>query len=294
MIYYIRSNEKGNRNRMSHKKKKIIKVMVLVVFCILFFMSPFYQVVKSYTVMAVYSTYHKINTPIYKEGIRIHIPGGYATLKKDYYPFVMTYDTTQEYSDYIGEPVDLVVLYNFGAMEWFKGSSLMYEKNSPYYSGFYGAYVARYEDEAKQYGMNSDGDINVDEVMKVTNFDLKHLVLNSMGCQQPELTYNIEAQDHAIFKMIDGKKFRVIDATLTMSGMWHSYKTDYMAYIQYGRPPKGEALEQSFETIQGFGRIYLFFDTEQNTSYFFYIIAPTKETIEETEKNFILKSKITR
>jgi len=276
-----------------------LKRWIFILCCIVaFILSPFFQVVKSYVVMSVYSHYHKVESEIYKEGIRINMPSGLSTFKRDYYPFVMTYDTTQEFSNYMGESIELVVLYNFGAMRWLKGSSLMFDKNSDYYSGFYGAYVARYTELNKQYGMNSDQSLHVEEIMEVTNFDLKQLVLSSMGCEEPFLEYQINSGAEPRYTIIDGQKYQTIDAVLTMSGMSHEFKEDYMAYIQYGRPPKksnsNEQPELSFETIEAFGRIYIYFDKDTKISYFFYIIAPTIKTLVETEENFILKSTLSR
>lgn len=273
-------------------KKRLIKAGLLIILLALFFISPFFQVVKSYAVMGVYSKIHEKQSFMEEEGISIDIPGGLSTLQKDYYPFVMTYDTSEEFSERIGEPIDLVVLYNFGAMKWLSGSSLMYDVDSPYYSGFYGAYVAKFKESDRQYGLTEEGMTDIDAIMDVTDFDLKHLVLSSIGDKNPYVDYQISNLEAPYTREIDGIPFQVYDANLTMDGMMHIFEKDYMAYIQYGRPPKSKTLTESFRKIDAYGRIYIYYDETQKISYFFYIIAPTKATIEETEIHFILKSKI--
>lgn len=269
------------------------KYVVIGAICILIFVfSPLFQVAKSYAVMSVYSEYHKINSSIYKEDIRIYIPGGLRTLARDYYPFVMTYDTSVEFSDHRNEPIDLVILYNFGAMEWLKGASLLYDEESPYYSSFYGAYVARFKDSEKQYGMNADKSLNIEEIMDVTDFDLKHLVLESVGANSPVLEYEILNLTEESYINIDGDRYQVIDAKLEMSGMWHPYIKDYTAYLQYGSPVRYRSDSEAFKTIDGYGRIYIRFDEERRISYFFYSIAQSKETILKIENDFILKSNV--
>lgn len=277
---------------MKRRSKKTYYWAISILVIILFVISPLFQVVKSYAVMSVYSEYHKINSAIYKEGIRIHIPGGTRTLKKDYYPFVMTYDTSEEFSHHMNESIDLVILYNFGAMEWLKGASVLYDAQSPFYNSFYGAYIARYKDMDKQYGMNSDKSLNVEEIMEVTDFDLKHLVLESVGSKEPVLEYEIIQTEDEKMITIDGAEYQVMDAKLKMSGMWHQVKNDYTAYLQYGKPTLIEGDTQSFETVEGFGRIYIRFDEVKNISYFFYSIATSMDQIQAIERDFIMKSTI--
>ncbi len=259
---------------------------------IIFTFTPFFQVVKSYTIMSVYSKKHEINSFIKDMGISIHMPGGLSTLKKDYYPFVMTYDTSDEFSEYLNMNIDLIILYNFGAMEWLKGSSLMYNESSPYYSSFYGAYIAKNNGISRQFGTQDNGNINIKEIMEVTNFDLKTLVLRSIGNESPEIEYEVVNIENPYQRIIDGISFDVYDVDINMDGMNHVFVKDYTAYIQYGRPVNKEGLIESFKKINNFGRIYVYFDYNTKVSYFFYIIAPSSKIIEDTEENFILPADI--
>lgn len=273
-------------------KKNAIRGIVTLFVILIGVNSPFFQVIKSYMIMGGYSYYHKVESDIYKEGIRIHIPGGLKTLKRDYYPFVMTYDTSEEFSSHRNESIDLVVLYNFGTMQWLKGASVLYDETSPYYNSFYGAYIAKFKDGVGVYGRKDDGSLDVESIMDITDFDLKHLVLNSVGCEQPILKYDIIETEEPKYLEIDHEIYQVIDAKMEMSTMWHEVKGDYTAYIQYGNPSGFKSTIDSFATIQGYGRIYIRFDTQKNISYFFYSIATSQHTLDEIESGFISKSTI--
>lgn len=280
------------RHRKDKFKKIIRNLLITIVLIGVFVITPFFQVVKSYTIMSIYSKIHENGSFMKEEGIDIKMPAGLSTIEKDYYPFVMTYDTSEAFSRHLDTDVELVVLYNFGAMEWFKGSSLMYNEESPFYSGFYGAYVARHNEINRQYGEYTNGDIYIEEIMEVTNYDLKTLVMSSIGNKSPEIDYTIVNEGNPYRRTIDEIEFDVYDANLYMDGMNHVYEKDYTAYIQYGRPPKANAPSGSFLKMNGYGRIYVYFDYETNISYFFYIIAPSLETIEYSEEHFILPSEI--
>jgi hypothetical protein len=189
------------------KKETANRFLILIFLIIGFAFTPFFQVIKSYSVMAVYSKVSENNSFMKKENISIQMPGGLSTWQRDYYPFVITYDTTHEFSKHLNKDVDLVILYNFGAMKWLSGSSLMYDEDSPYYSGYYGAYLVRYNDLDRQYGLKDNGNIYIEEILQVTNFDLKTLVTKNLGNQNPEIECIIVNEEQPYERIIDGIVF---------------------------------------------------------------------------------------
>lgn len=281
---YEYSHGRGLFMKIGPKLKRFFLIIILIV---LFIQTPMFQLVKSYSVMFFYSKIHEDKSFLSDENIEINIPGGWTTAKMDYYPFVMTFDPSESFSRRVGTDVDLTVLYNFGAMKWSTGASIMYDVNSPYYSGFYGAYTVRYNEIDRQYGLNEDGSINIEEVMDITDYDLKILVMKSVGNKDPHVEYTITNLDNPSIITIDGLEFTVFDADLEMDGLYHIYEKDYRAYIQYGRPALIDGVVKSFEMEDMYGRIYCHFDKETKISYFLYIIASTKGTILETETSYI-------
>lgn len=265
---------------------------ILIVFLIggIFYVSPLYPIAKSYIVMSVYSRMHKNNSFLDEMGIELQIPGGLSTWKKDYYPFVMVYDSSEDYSKEIKEEIDLVIYYNFPSMNLLQGASYLYEENSPLYSSFYGAYALRYRNQDAIYGRNKEGEADFDAMMKVTRFDLEELVLESVGAKSPEVVYEILSTDRTL--SFDQKEFLVLEARLEVEGLWHQTDEDFLAYLQYGKPSEDMGKGASFKRIPMFGRIYMYVDDEKRISYFYYVLATTMEQVDEVEKNFILKSKI--
>lgn len=280
------------QTRLRITKSRLRKMVIIVMILILFILSPQFQVLKSYSIMFVYSKIHEKNSFLQEENIDIHMKGGLSTTERDYYPFVMTYDTTKEFSKVKNEAINLVVLYNFGYMEWLKGASVLYDESSPYYSTFYGMYIASVKDKSRQFGLFDSGDLNIDEIMNVTDFDLKELVLDSLGNFKGIVNYNLTNKESMDIVEIDGLSFQVLNADIEMNSMWHEYKKNYMAYLQYGTPSKYESTKESFALIKAYGRIYIYFDREKKVSYFGYIIATNKQVLEETEKKFILTTTI--
>ncbi len=280
------------RNRRKKKKiRSVYKWLGFVLVLVLFILSPFFQVAKSYGVMAVYSKIHENQSFLRQEGIDINIPGGLSTLDRDYYPFVMTFDTEDYFGKYAGDDIDLVVLYNFGYMRWLKGASVLYDPDSPYYNTFYGAYLVRYKDGLRQYGMHEDGSLNTQEANLVTDYDLKVLVMKSIGNEHPSVVYEMKEEDSRRIVKIDGLDFLVFDADIRMDSFYHELKGDHRAYIQYGRPWKIEEMDD-FETTSMMGRFYVHFDQTSKISLFFYIITGDHETLQRTEESYIMKSSV--
>ena len=275
---------------MTKRKYWLKKLVFIIILTLLFINSTFFPILKSYTIMSIYSKIHENSSFLTEENIRIQIPGGWSTLKNDYFPFVIVFDPSDSFSRYINEPVDLTIYYNFGAFDLWKGASSLYNPSSPYYTTFYGAYAVRYKDADKIYGLTKERTPDINAITQITDFDMKYLVYNSVGNMNPNLEYNIEEGQNTM--VIDGHEFIVFDATIQMEGMWHQQMKDYRAYIQYGKPPLYS--KQSFEEVQGYGRIYLYYDEVNRISYFFYIITTDMQTLEYTEEFFIKSAKIVK
>lgn len=271
-------------------KHRILSILIILSGLIAFRISPIYPVLKSYLVMSVYSHMHEKNSFLEKLNIDVQIPGGLSTPNKDYYPFVICYDSGEDYSERIHEEVELVIYYNFPAMDLSQGASLLYKENSPLCNSFYGAYALQFKNQDKIFGRKTDGLPDYESIMDVTRFDLEELVLESVGAVNPKVDYELESVEETI--VFDGKEFQILEAQLECEGLWHEVKKDYLAYIQYGRPTSKMGAGTSFKRIKMYGRIYMYIDEVTKISYFYYALATTKEQIEDIERKFIITSKI--
>ena len=104
--------------------------------------------------MSVYSKICEQESILKEKEIELEIPGGCETEEADWYPFVMTFNPSQSaIENYLGEKgARLTILYNFPAFDlrWGKGCSRLYDDTSPYYNGFYGAYILSSDSESQQ------------------------------------------------------------------------------------------------------------------------------------------------
>lgn len=79
--------------------------------------------------VCIQRTYEK-RKPYGRKGFDIHIPGGLATWKTDWYPFVMTFVDNKGFQSYMGNKnLSLTILYNFPAFSLLNGCSRLFDEN---------------------------------------------------------------------------------------------------------------------------------------------------------------------
>jgi hypothetical protein len=249
---------------------KIIKKIV-----VLFFLYVIIVIGIPYGIMKFSSFQNYHNSFLKEENIVINMKAG-----KKYYPFILNYDPSLQFSNLRNEDIDLDIYYNFGSLG-LNGKSLVYLEKSDYYTAFYGAYAVRYNENKK------DLSNNYEEIIQITNFDLKTLVLKSIGDKEPFVNYQIDE----FFSYIDinGLNYKVVDTNITIDGFAHQYQKFYKAYIQYGVPYK---TDKSFVPIESVGRMYIHYDDIKNINIILYIIAPNEQSLNFLEENFIFSTKI--
>ncbi len=282
------SKHKKETKDKSKLYKWLRKLTIAAVVILVFLQTPTFQWFKSIAVMGVYSPYEASNSVIKDKGIDIKIPGGMSTAKRDWYPFVMTFNDDKGFSWFIGEQARMSVLYNFGHFSPFEYQSDYYDVGSPYYNSFYGAYAVSLE-SGRSFGFDQ-GVANIDEMVKIPTFDMKYLVLSSLGAQKPVISYDVTYEGT---NTILGEEWYYFDADLEVSGAMHTYVKEHQAYIQYGRPPKTDQPIEDFELIPMYGRIYAKYIEDKDITMFFYCIAADKAVIEEWEEAYMAKTRMT-
>lgn len=264
-------------------------ILVLVVLLVLFIISPFFHFFKSILVMSVSSAYENKHSVLRDENISINMPGGLITEKKDWYPFVMTFNASEPFSKYIGRDVELSILYNFGAFNYLDGSSLFYDAGSDYYTAFYGAYVVK--DSKGIFGYGKDGLPNYEEMFSVPEYDMRYLVLQSLGCTDPifKLDGQVDVTEGALFGYDD---WHFIEGRVITQSPMHEQIERKLAYIQYGAPPTIVEGIEAFPLIKMHAKLYARYFEEKQCSIFFYILAPKAYTIDEWEKDILSKTEL--
>ena len=330
---------------------------------VLFLLSPLSNYPVSLAVMKVYSGMHEKESIMVQKGITLEIPGGSITKEKDWYPFVMTFNDSAGFrrflaeqpaqtvtgkGDAVGQPaqtvtgkgnaagqtsasvgradysaLELAILYNFPAFDLLAGCSRLYDTASPYYNGFYGAYlvsgqVTEADGSRHPYGFTAEGKLDAAATAQVPQFDFQKLVLGDMGIDRSQLVF-----DWALTGTEEGVNFAGssgwtrADAVLTVNGVAHTKKEFHQSYLQYGPPgfTKGAAdlegtgtgaaghegaadLEgigtavEDFAPVDLFGRLYGKYLKEYDTSIFFYVLAKDPDVVERCSGEILQRSRV--
>ena len=205
--------------------------------------------------MSVYSAYCSRNSLEKQEGFRLIIPGGMATGERDWYPLVLFYDASQEFSMKTGTPTQLNIYYNFPAYDLWKGSSWLFEPDSPYY----------------------------------TRFDLFELVLDDFGLNPAQGVFDWEMDEEQQISYAGKDGWSRVDARITTNGAQHSPDEFRVSYLQYGIPPDST---EEFKPVTLYGRLIGQYFEEWDTSIFFYILAPDLNVLDSCDRRILSASRL--
>lgn len=286
-------------------KKKLLVIVASFVILAVFLWLPLSHYPISLAMMKAYSGIHEKNSVMETKGISLEIPGGRITEKKDWYPFVMTFNDSVGFRKFLrnkhGEkaystkdPLDLTILYNFPAFDVLKGCSALYDPKSPYYNSFYGAYLVSGSTAAgTPYGFSSDGTLDLAAASQVPQFDFQRLVLADLGIRPSEQVFDWKIRStHKNVDYAGSGGWTRLDAQLTVNGVIHRPDQFRRSYLQYGRcpyEPEDYGLED-FAPVQMQGRLYGKYFPDWDTSIFFYIMSADAEVLESCDENILSKS----
>ncbi|RKD33931.1 hypothetical protein [Thermohalobacter berrensis] len=275
-------------------KKKHIFIFTLIILSIyLFFNTGIFYTLRSYIVMYPYSIKHKDKSLLKRKNIKLSIPGG-SLMKKDWYPFTMTFTDDEGFSKYVGRDLALTILYNFGHFDKLNGSSTYFNPSSPYFSSFYGAYIV-YDNENpnNRFGFKNLNEVNVKELMLIPKYDQTRLVLPSLGCPYNKTVFKVKIgniKGNINYIGLDG--WTRIDATIVTNSPIHKYKKGQRGYIQFGRPLKEYYNGVDFPLINLKGRVYAKYFNKYKMTFIFYVMGKDLNLIENCDKNILSKSRI--
>ncbi|MGN1415089.1 MAG: hypothetical protein ACI4WY_12675 [Anaerovoracaceae bacterium] len=315
--------------RKKHFRRIAGILAAILVAGIAFFWSPFSNYPVSLAVMKVYSGMHEKESIMAEKGITLEIPGGGITKEKDWYPFVMTFNDSAGFRRFLAEQpapagradyseLELTILYNFPAFDLFAGCSRLYDTTSPYYNGFYGAYlvsgdVVEADGSRHPYGFTPEGSLDTAATAQVPQFDFQKLVLGDMGIDRSQLVFDwtlTGTEEGVDFAGSDG--WTRADAVLMVNGVSHTKKEFHQSYLQYGPPgfkKDADDLEAAgtgaaghegvvgsvggdFAPVYLSGRLYGKYLPEYDTSLFFYVLAKDPDVVETCSKEILERSRV--
>ena len=292
----------------SHKKRKFRKAAVAITILTavaVFVISPYSRYALSLSVMSVYSKICEQESILKEKGMELEIPGGCEAEKPDWYPFVMTFNPGQSaIENYLGEKGSrLTILYNFPAFDlrWGKGCSRLYDDTSPYYNGFYGAYILSSDDESQQEKRSEKAVSAVSEktitaepnqqrliklIGKITQFDYQRLVIGDFPIELDQETFQWKIRQIKKKASVAGSDgWLRIDADMLVNGALHQRKSFVRSYLQYGSP-KYDVMTD-FAPVEMKGRVYAKYLEEQDVTVFFYVLARTDEVLENCDRTML-------
>lgn len=292
----------------SHKKRKFRKAAVAITILTavaVFVISPYSRYALSLSVMSVYSKICEQESILKEKEMELEIPGGCEAEKPDWYPFVMTFNPGQStIENYLGEKGSrLTILYNFPAFDlrWGKGCSRLYDDTSPYYNGFYGAYILSSDDESQQEKRSEKAVSAVSEknitaepnqqrliklIGKITQFDYQRLVIGDFPIDSDQEIFQWKIQQIKKKTSVAGSDgWLRIDADMLVNGALHQRKSFVRSYLQYGSP-KYDVMTD-FAPVEMKGRVYAKYLEEQDVTVFFYVLARTDEVLENCDRTML-------
>lgn len=292
----------------SHKKRKFRKAAVAITILTavaVFVISPYSRYALSLSIMSVYSRICEQESILKEKEMELEIPGGCEAEEPDWYPFVMTFNPSQSViENYLGEKdARLTILYNFPAFDlrWGKGCSRLYDDTSPYYNGFYGAYILSSDDESQQEKRSEKAVSAVSEktitaepnqqrliklIGKITQFDYQRLVIGDFPIELDQETFQWKIRQIKKKASVAGSDgWLRIDADMLVNGALHQRKNFVRSYLQYGSP-KYDVMTD-FAPVEMKGRVYAKFLEEQDVTVFFYVLARTDEVLENCDRKML-------
>lgn len=243
--------------------------------------------------MPLYSYTQKQESILHEKDINFYVPGGITTKEKDWYPFMLYFNSDEGFSRYTGKNLSLTILYSFGSFNHGEGFSTYYDPSAMYYSSFCGGYaVYNHDDPTSPFGFNNK-DINIDELALIPKYDQTRLVLPSIGCPYNKITFETTIDDvqyDVNYIGIDG--WTRIDSTIITNSPLHSSQNDYHGYIQYGKPTKKLRVDEEFPLITLKGRMYATHIEEHNMTFVLYVLAPSLEAVNKCDRDILSNANI--
>lgn len=198
----------------------------------------------------------------------------------DWYP-LMNIFTPMSFSNYIKRDVDLVIFYTFG--NYSGRYSNIFRRDAKTYSSFYGMYALKVND-GKDFILDKSGNIIVEDLVSIVEYDFKYLVLNPLGYLGDVTLYYDVLSSKSI------NNLQVLNTSIIMNGLTHNYREFNLNYLQYGAPPRRGIIDE-FEIIETYGKFIIEKTSFDNIYLIYYIINSQSEVVENWGTNLLNSAK---
>lgn len=256
------------------------RVLLALLAVVVLLCTPPFATLRSMGIMSAYSAYCERNSIEKQQGFSLEIPGGMITGERDWYPLMLFFDASSEFSRRTETETQLNIYYTFGAYDIWKGCSQLYDPQSPYYTSFYGAYVVQGEEYRT---------LDLEKVVQVMEFDLFELVLDDFGLDSDNEVFEwTVTRQQKLPEYIGVSDWLQIDADVTVNGAAHIQDGFRLSYLQYGAPGAYEG--EAFAPVALQGRMIGRYFEEWDCCIFFYILAADENVLEACDRRILSRT----
>ncbi|MCD6321416.1 MAG: hypothetical protein J7L77_00135, partial [Clostridiales bacterium] len=151
----------------------------------------------------------------------------------------------------------------------------------------YGAYIVQSPSDLP-YCYTEEGTLDYGELMHTFKYDYKNLVLESLG--NADFKFIVQQFTSDTVDYLGYSDWNMVSATIETNSVTHKFGGYKQSYLQYGRPFKKP--EESFADITMYGRLYMRFFPEYNSTIIMYIMTPSYDNLNDCDNNILSKSVI--
>lgn len=276
------------------KKNKGFKIVTRILFFLIIFVIIIAVVpqLRVMTVVKFNKQLHEYHSVQREQGVQINIPTGRITREKDWFPIMNVFHDEKGFSNKIKRDVELTILYNYGDFDSLFGTSLYYDSDSPYYGGYYGAYILKDNSNHNSfYGFDEKGNVIPEEFAQIPEYDQKYLALASIGSDWHKRVFKIEAGEILEDVNYAGYENWVrVDSSIYTNGPAHKRKKFQLGYLQYGNPLLNKEEEEDFKPANFHGRMYIRAFEKSRVTICLYIMAIDEGVLEDCDEKFLAKT----
>ena len=272
------------------------KMMIGVLIGILILACSHYYALRSYIIMFPYSYYHNQLSEKKQNDYLIEIPTKRRMFKDGWYPGMMVFHDNKGFGSWVNRPVELTVLYRFGEFHFGEKHSTYFDRSSDRFSSFHGAYIVKNKYPFDNiYGYDQDDEIILSDIMRITEYDQRWLVMPSIGLSPENVIFEVEIigiEEKGDFIPSSDLKWTKIDAFIITNSPEHHYMDKHRGYLQYGRPLAPPTGTDDYFPVTLAGRIYVTKSEGNDALIALYALAVNFEIIDQIDEEFLSKTNI--
>ncbi len=269
--------------------KKVIQTILIALAGLIYagvcFLSPANAFLRSTALMSALSLQERGCSVQHDAEMDVNLP-----LVSGWQPLIMCYNADDTFSSWTDtQGARLTVLYNFPSFSPLSGCSRLFKENSPYYNGFYGAYVVSMPDGGS-YGFEPEDDL-AEKLASLAQMDFFCLVLDDFGLSRSQRVFEYTPLGGAEkISVGDFDDWVLLRAQIRVNGAAHSPENFSRSYLQYGVP--GYRVSEEFAPVNMHSAVIARFFPQRGVTVIFYVMAADEGVFETCLKRIASESNI--